>query len=455
MSTARVNITDRGERYRAQRAVPRGPKVCARCGSRRFITVDHKDGHPDHTTPSNLQYLCKSCNTAKGAAFAKAGRGRLTHQYNPASGEIPTYEQYRWAVTTGERDFYPSSTRHKQGEHDEQGAIIHATPPDVRAKYAKRIARGNPGFFSGLHDDLFGPPAGRSVFGGTHKARADANARAERAESKRATVARRAQVKREAVAERAESKRGKKAESPYLSAPDEKTIQEGFKRGLTLNEILRGNPGLRFLRQSNPAKFDRCVKEVQRKGGAGNAYAVCRSALKRKGKRNPSAASAEVFEEFHGFAPSEVITVTKHIHHHEHLAAAGKLVSLDVWGIDGSGHKISGFKGAFLAFNESKNQLFIEGGDQTVNLEDFGIDSPHEFETLGKVTDIGYQTNKTHLGDEGGQAVYVHKFRSTNENGKHVVVRIAREPDLIYDVRNESLLFSGGSYEILREGIDK
>jgi hypothetical protein len=26
---------------------------------------------------------------------------------------------------------------------------------------------------------------------------------------------------------------------------------------------------------------------------------------------------------------------------------------------------------------------------------------------------------------------------------------------LIYDVRNEQLLFSGGSYEILREGINK
>jgi hypothetical protein len=172
-------------------------------------------------------------------------------------------------------------------------------------------------------------------------------------------------------------------------------------------------------------------------------------------KRNPAEASAEVYEDFHGFEPTEVVTVTKHIHHHEHLAAAGVLTHLDVWGLDDKGHQISGFKGAFLAFNESKNQLFVEGGDQSVNLEDFGIDSPHELETLGRVTDIGYQTNKTHLGNEGGQAVYVHKFRTTNDNGKHVVVKIARYPDLIYDVRNEQLLFSGGSYEILREGINK
>jgi hypothetical protein len=76
-------------------------------------------------------------------------------------------------------------------------------------------------------------------------------------------------------------------------------------------------------------------------------------------------------------------------------------------------------------------------------------------ETLGRVTNIGYQTNKTHLGDEGGEAVYVHRFRATNQNGKHVMVKMTREPDLIYDVRNEQLLFSGGSYEILREGINK
>jgi len=265
---------------------------------------------------------------------------------------------------------------------------------------------------------------------------------------------------RDARQERASAGRGRKAkaateESPYRSAPSEEAIQAGFKRGLTLNEILRGNPALRAWRKSNPAKFDRCVKAVQAKGGTANAYAVCTAAGTRKGRKNPASAAAEVFEEFHGFEPSEVVTVTKKVHYHSQLAAAGNLTHLDVWGVDGQGHRIKGFKGALLAFNEQKSQLFVEGGDQSVNLDDFGIRQAHEFETLGKVTDIGYQTNKTHLGDEGGEAVYVHKFRSTNENGKHVVVRIAREPDLIYDVRNEQLLFSGGSYEILREGIDK
>lgn len=170
---------------------------------------------------------------------------------------------------------------------------------------------------------------------------------------------------------------------------------------------------------------------------------------------NPAGESAEVFEDFHGFKPSEVVTVSKRVHHHEHLAALGTLTLLEVRGIDGEDHAVTGFKKALLCTNEDCNQLFIEGGDQQMKLSDFGIRQQHEIETLGRVTNIGYQTNKTHLGDEGGEAVYVHRFRATNKAGKHVIVKMTREPDLIYDVRNEQLLFSGGSYEILREGINK
>ena len=35
----------------------------------------------------------------------------------------------------------------------------------------------------------------------------------------------------------------------------------------------------------NPAKLERCVRDVKRRGGAANAYAVCQSALKRKRPR--------------------------------------------------------------------------------------------------------------------------------------------------------------------------
>jgi hypothetical protein len=149
-----------------------------------------------------------------------------------------------------------------------------------------------------------------------------------------------------------------------------------------------------------------------------------------------------------------VVTVVKKIHSHEHLAAAGALRRLVVLGIDKRNHTIKEFAGAILAFNEDKNQLFVEGGDQSLNLEDYGIDSPHELETLGKVKKIDYKADKSHLGAEGGRATYTHQFRTTNENGRHVVVTVSRYPDLIYDVRNQQMLFSGGSYTIRAEGID-
>jgi len=516
----------------------------------------------------------------------------LTNQYNPTKGggaaNVGEWVQAVGVIIPRKGEKYAGYRYGLSSDMTVQAAVdmIRATPQSKRKDFAAQLRRHNPAnpWPWSRPDARRTTPARGGIAYHSGKRKVGTEAAQERAEAKREAAQDRAEAKREAARQKSE-KRAEAKGPVYTSIPDEKTIQEGFKRGLTLNEILRGNPALRknlvfsaqklkeheydvyykipgyewaragvfearsgegaiamfketrwlpekgvlySAKRTNPAKFDRCVKAVQAKGGAANAYAVCTAAGTRNpgkataarkayeraagiwekalsesreefpatptGARlaqkriererrayaakekalaryqatakdvpswfggimpNPASAAAEVFEEFHGYAPSEVITVTKHVHHHEHLAAAGKLLRLDVWGVDGKGHKISGFKGAFLAFNESKNQLFVEGGDQSIDLADFGIRSPHEMETLGRVTDIGYETNKTHLGDEGGQALYIHKFRSTNKDGRHVIVRIAREPDLIYDVRNEQLLFSGGSYEILREGIDK
>lgn len=181
-----------------------------------------------------------------------------------------------------------------------------------------------------------------------------------------------------------------------------------------------------------------------------------REALRREFRRgNPATAATEAYQEFHGHSPDETVEVTKQVHFHKHLAAAGQLRKLVVKGVDGQLHTISRFDGALLAFNEKKNQLFVEGGDQSINLEDFGISKPHELETLGKVIDLDYHTDKSHLGSEGGKAVYAHRFRTTNQDGQHVTVTVARYPDLIYRVRDEQLEFSGGSYQIKAEGIDR
>jgi hypothetical protein len=59
-------------------------------------------------------------------------RRTLEHfrRHNPAA-HIPTYGQYGLAVAMHDK---------KTHAHDEGGAIIHATPPAVRAQYARKIA---------------------------------------------------------------------------------------------------------------------------------------------------------------------------------------------------------------------------------------------------------------------------------------------------------------------------
>jgi hypothetical protein len=162
----------------------------------------------------------------------------------------------------------------------------------------------------------------------------------------------------------------------------------------------------------------------------------------KKRRGNPASEAATAFEQFQGRPSEEQIVIERQIHYHRHLAAAGTLEKLVVVSRQGYRVTLSDFKGAMLAFNEKGTQLFIEGGDQQVKLRDFGISTPHEMETLGDVTDVEYFTTKEHLGSDGGTAIYHHKFHKPY-------------PELVYDVPNRQLSFSGGRYVILPEGIDK
>lgn len=198
-----------------------------------------------------------------------------------------------------------------------------------------------------------------------------------------------------------------------------------------------------MIRATSPARRSEFASEIRSRKSARARY-------------NPADASAKAFEDFHGKPSNETVTVSRRVHFHKHLAAAGKLRMLKVEAVDGKHLVTIRFtKGTVLAFNEERNQLFVEGGDQAVNLKDFGIAAPHELETLGKVIEIDYFTSKDHLGAEGGAAIYRHKFRTTNQGGRHVTIRVARCPDLIYQVRDQQMTFSGGSYEIIPEGIDR
>jgi len=159
-------------------------------------------------------------------------------------------------------------------------------------------------------------------------------------------------------------------------------------------------------------------------------------------KRNPEASARAAYRDFHGKDPETVITVDTPRHYHGVLPGIGKLDFVSLYRPQGRAKGIKFSKGTYLCENEKRTQLFIVGGDQSVNLKDFGISHPHETEVLGEVSEIGYRTEKLHLIEkDGGKGLYVHKFS-------------VPRPTLVYDVRNKLLSFAGGGYTIPSEGID-
>jgi hypothetical protein len=221
-------------------------------------------------------------------------------------------------------------------------------------------------------------------------------------------------------------------------------------------------------RASNPSKLDRCVKAVKKRGGAMSPYAVCTAAGTRgnRGKcvignpvpgrskhraKNPPEEAARLFEEFHGYPATEFIEVDEELHYHSNLTGLGALTKLviKVPREQGGGSvTLKKFKGpdgeTILCSNEDGTQLYLRGGDQSVPLEEFGLEAPFkDAEYLGVLKRLDYFTVKTHLGKEGGEAVYYHAVGE--ENG--VMPRVK------YDTLNDRIEFIGGDYHIEPEGI--
>ena len=311
------------------------------------------------------------------------------------------------------------------------------------------------------------------------------------------------------VYSRHDNKRDAMADARQLAA------RYGKRFGVYREESESGRGYKYFVVRENPTRFEKCVEDVEARGGAQDPNAVCASAGRKKygkaefqrmaaaGKRkaarrknvvplalaelgegqffaptaarmqkkatsalkklgfrpitfnrsnprNPADSAVDLFRGFHGRDSEFFVEVTTDVHEHTYLAALGELVSMEIISPTGAVVVLKGFETklgepAFLAASEKRTQLFIEGGDQSVNLKAFGIREPiHESEVLGELDKIEYYTVKDHLGDQGGEAVYRHKLKSK---------RFRRKPEVIYDTRNQLLSLSGGNYTIEDEGI--
>lgn len=185
--------------------------------------------------------------------------------------------------------------------------------------------------------------------------------------------------------------------------------------------------------------------------------------VRRRSKRNPADAetkAAERYEFFHGKPPEDVTEFETIIHEPAVTSGIGKLVRLVVLAIDGINEvTLENFRGAILSQNIEGTQLYIDGGDQRVNLKDFGIDpgAARAQEVLGACREVWYDTTKLHLGDDGGDAIYHHKFggrvNRSNPSRNAWGASSSRMPQIVYSVRNKLLMFAGGGYTLPKEGI--
>jgi hypothetical protein len=120
-------------RYRANADPPPGPRICCLCGSRRNVEVGHVNGHEEDSAPGNLFWTCRACNVRCGNVLRRAGLGRLTRQYNPASEGAPNLGAWINAVQSAKGD--PGGNMPVA----EAVAMIRATPPDERSRFAREI----------------------------------------------------------------------------------------------------------------------------------------------------------------------------------------------------------------------------------------------------------------------------------------------------------------------------
>lgn len=173
-----------------------------------------------------------------------------------------------------------------------------------------------------------------------------------------------------------------------------------------------------------------------------------------KGKlnpRNPAAGAEAMSERFHGRPVLETLIVEESVHYHSHLAELGTLEKLVVKAAnkDAGIVDLENFGGALLCCNEDGTQLYVRGGDQSIDLAEFAIHGTHDFEDLGEVLEIRYYTVKEHLGKQGGEAEFYHHFGEEDKaNGDR-----PRRPRLRYSTRDSMFSFVGGAYTIEAEGI--
>jgi hypothetical protein len=175
--------------------------------------------------------------------------------------------------------------------------------------------------------------------------------------------------------------------------------------------------------------------------------------LKNALRQNPdsdsaSASAAAMYSTFHGTPSTETLRYTEVEEYEDDLATLGEMVSIK---LETPGRKSKemelGFDGChvLLACNPAGTQLYLVGGDQSVELADLGIKGNAASKVsvnLGTAVEITYRTQKAF-----DQFQAIEYFHQTSEETKDIY------PVIVYDTANQSLKIVGGSYRVEDVGI--
>lgn len=180
---------------------------------------------------------------------------------------------------------------------------------------------------------------------------------------------------------------------------------------------------------------DRKIEQEMREAGTRNPH-------KKRNPRNPEGSAAALSEAWHGRPAKSATDHIDKIHYHGVLTDLGRLKEITVLVTERKGQKIFFDAETRLASSENGKQLYVVGGDQSIDLSALGIEGEEaEKDTvvIGEVHSIVYVTAKEHLGKADKEVgPYEHEL---GEKGGIM-------PIFLYDTLNQQVGFAGGTYFI-------
>jgi hypothetical protein len=156
----------------------------------------------------------------------------------------------------------------------------------------------------------------------------------------------------------------------------------------------------------------------------------------------------ELYQKFHGKPSTQTVEVEHKVIVREHLSQLGILNEMTLHLVTGDKVVLSfvneGPESIILAASPDGKQLYLEGGDQSLDLGKLklsGAQWVRDIMVIGILKKLQYRTRKGF--DDFELIDYYHRL------GEETKV----EPVLVYDNLNETMLIAGGQYEIKDVGI--